>query len=134
MPTSAARHPYLDLFAACLVPLFKHGAEHTKDPPPIDALLPLAPATPEAQALLALLSGADHDLRTDHARAAALNLELAEARLNRAIRQDGASPGLEAALAGIVRAREELARGQVARSCAAVTDSVRAVIGPAARR
>lgn len=134
MPAPAVRHPYIDLFTACLVPQFQRGIEHGRNPPSIDALLPLAPAKPETQELLRLLSDADHDLRTDHARAAGLNLELAEAKLKRAIRQDGTSPALEAALAGTVRARQELERGQVARSCAAVTDAVRAVIGPAARR
>lgn len=134
MPGTAIRHPYLDLFAACLVPHLRHGPGHEKDPPPIDNLLPLAPATPEAQGLLALLTGADHDLRGDHARAAGINLDLAEAKLQRALRQDGGSPALDAALHGVVRAKQELARGQAARACAAVTDAVRAVIGPAARR
>ncbi len=80
--------------------------------------------------LLDLLLGADHDLRGDHPRAAAINLDLAETRLELAIAHDGAKPELEAALAGIRLAREELRHGQPRRACAAVCSAIRAVLRP----
>ena len=127
MPKQTSAHPYLDIFAASLAPYMPHGPSHDRDPPPIDHLLPLERRRPEVKELFDLLLGADHDLRDDHTRAAAINLDLAETRLRLAIARDGPKPALEAALACIQRAREELARGQTARACAAVTDAARAV-------
>ena len=127
MAKQTSAHPYLVICAASLAPYMAHGPSHDRDPPPIDNLLPLEPRQPAARELLDLLLGADHDLRDDHTRAAAINLDLAETRLRLAINRDGPKPALEAALAGVQRAREELARGQTARACAAVTDAARAV-------
>lgn len=131
-----SEHPYLDLFTSSLASPFRHGQvpDHDHDPPRVEDVLPLSPARPEARPLLELLLGADHDLRDDHSRAAGINLALAETRIRMAMRQDGSSPALEGALAGILRAREELAQGKIARACAAVTDAARSVVGSPAPR
>ena len=123
-------HPYLDIYTASLVPHLGHGPGHDKDPPSAGALLPLAGVTPEAQKTLDLLLGADRDVRGDHDRAAGINLDLAETRLRRAQAQDGAHPGLEVALRCIARAREEMAKHDTRRACAALNDAIRAVAGP----
>ena len=127
-------HPYLDLFTSSLASPFLHGPVHDHDPPPVEDILPLSPARPEARPLLELLLGADHDMRGDQSRAAGINLALAETRIRMAMRQDGSNPALEGALAGILRAREELAQGKIARACAAVTDAARSVVGSPAPR
>ncbi|MBX6741695.1 MAG: hypothetical protein QJR07_15320 [Acetobacteraceae bacterium] len=127
----STQHPYLDLFTASLVPHMLHGPGHEQDPPRVDRMLSLEPSGPEAKMVLDLLLGADHDLRGDHTRAAGINLDLAETRLELAIAHDGPKPELEAALAGIRLAREELLHGQQRRACAAVCSAIRAVLRPA---
>ncbi|MBL6457751.1 hypothetical protein JMJ55_20650 [Belnapia sp. T6] len=120
-------HPYLDIFVASLVPRLHHGPEHDKDPP-APHVVPLPAGSPEAQRLLDLLLGADHDFRGDHARAGAVNLDLAETHLRLRISRDGLTPPLEAARAGIARAQAEAAAGHTARALAALADAVRALV------
>jgi hypothetical protein len=131
MPNAHDRHPYLGLFTTALVPRLKGGADHAGDPP---ALLPLAGATPEAQHVLDLLLGADRDIRDDHARAAGINLDLAETRVRLAVSHGDASPALPIALARIGLAREEAAKGDTRRACAALADAVQAVLASPAPR
>jgi hypothetical protein len=119
------RRPYLDAFIASLVPR-QAPTEHAKDPP-APHLLPLPPGSPEADRLLDLLLGADHDLREDHAKAGAVNLALAETRLRRLIAEEGLTPSLEAATAGLRLAQEELAVGHTARALSALADAARAI-------
>ena len=129
MPTASAQHPYLDLFAFALVPYKKSGPDHAKDPPTPD-FLPLTGSSPEAQQVLQLLAGADHDIRGDHDRAAGINLALAETRIRLAISHGDKSPALQTALDRIALAREEMARHDSRRACAALADAVRAVMRP----
>ena len=129
MPASAAQHPYLDLFAFALVPHRKAGPDHAKDPP-APHMLPLTGSSPEAQQVLQLLAGADHDIRDDHDHAAAINLALAETRIRLAISHGDRSPALQTALDRIALAREEMARHDSRRACAALADAVRAVLRP----
>jgi hypothetical protein len=121
------QHPYLDLFAFALVPYAKHGPDHSKDPP-TPRMLPLTGGSPESQRVLDLLLGADHDIRDDHARAAGINLELAETRIRLAISHGDRSPRLESALKCIALAREEVTRGDTRRACAALADAIKAVM------
>jgi hypothetical protein len=123
------QHPYLDIFTASLVPRMTHGTGHAEDPPPLH-LLPLPTNMPEAQQLLDLLLGADRDIRGDHARAAAINLAVAETRLRLAISHDGLTPALEAARAAIALAREEVAGGNTRRACAALAGAVHTLQRP----
>ncbi|MFC7473647.1 hypothetical protein ACFQS7_04740 [Dankookia sp. GCM10030260] len=132
MPTAAAQHPYLDLFSFALVPRLKSGPDHAKDPP-APHLLPLANASPEARQVLDLLLGADHDLRDDHDQAAGINLALAETRIRLAVSHGDKSPALQTALTRIALAREEMAKHDTRRACAALADAVRAVMAPAAK-
>ena len=118
MPNVAAQHPYLDIFAFALVPYAKHGPDHSKDPPP-PHLLPLTGGSPESKQVLDLLLGADRDIRDDHERAAGINLALAETRLRLAISRGDKSPALQTALERIALAREEMARHDSRRACAA---------------
>jgi hypothetical protein len=129
MPTASGRHPYLDLFAFALIPRMKLGPDHAKDPPP-PHLLPLTSATPEAKQVLDLLLGADHDIRDDHDRAAGINMALAETRIRLAISRGDKSPALQTALTRIALAREEMAKHDTRRACAALADAVRAVMAP----
>ena len=129
MPMAAAQHPYLDLFSFALVPRMKAGPDHAKDPP-APHLLPLTGASPEAKQVLDLLLGADHDIRDDHDRAAGINMALAETRIRLAISRGDKSPALQTALARIAQAREEMARHDTPRACAALADAVRAVMKP----
>jgi len=126
MPNAAAdAHPYIDLFAAALVPRTHAGhANH----PPLPDLLPLHATTPEARQVLDLLIGADHDIRDAHERAAAINLALAETRIRLAVSHGDKAPGLQTALARIALAREELAKHDTRRACAALADAVKAVL------
>ena len=132
MQNQTERHPYLDAFIASLVP-YQPRTAHTEDPP-VPHLLPLPKASPEAARLLELLLGADHDLRDDHPRAGAVNLALAETRLHRLITRDGLTPALEAALAGIALAKEEMETGRTARALAALAGSIRAICATAPAR
>ncbi|MBK1659218.1 hypothetical protein [Paracraurococcus ruber] len=127
MANARPQHPYLDLFALALVPRSAHGGDHSKDPP---HLLPLTGGTPEAQAVLDLLSGADQDIRLDHERAAAINLDLAETRIRMAISHGDTAPSLQTALERIAQAREEMAKHDSRRACAALADALRAVATP----
>ncbi len=129
MPRAAAHHPYLDLFAFALVPRLRGGQDHSKDPP-APHLLPLSDTSPEAKQLLDLLAGADHDLRDDHDRAAAINLALAETKIRLAVSHGDHAPALQTALARIGQAREEMARHDTRRACAALADALRAVMQP----
>src|SRR6478735_6028094 len=129
MPMAAAQHPYLDLFAFALVPRMKVGPDHGKDPPP-PHVLSITGASPDAQQLLDLLAGADHDLRDDHERAAGINLALAETRIRLAVSRGDKSPALQTALNRIALAREEMARRDTPRACAALADAIRAVVTP----
>jgi len=129
MPTATAQHPYLDLFSFALVPRMKSGPDHAKDPPP-PHLLPLAGASPEAKQVLDLLLGADHDIRDDHDRAAGINMALAETRIRLAVSRGDRSPALQTALTRIALAREEMAKHDTRRACAALADAVRAVMAP----
>ncbi|MDO9712268.1 hypothetical protein [Paracraurococcus lichenis] len=130
MPNAAAQpHPYLNLFASALVPQMKRGPDHSADPPP-PHLLPLTGGSSESRGVLDLLLGADHDLRDDHDRAATINLALAETRIRLAISHGDTSPALETALNRIALAREEMARHDTRRACAALADAVRAVMKP----
>jgi hypothetical protein len=124
-----AQHPYLDLFSFALVPRMKTGPDHAKDPP-APHVLPLAGTSPDAKQVLDLLLGADHDIRDDHDRAAGINLALAETRIRLAVSRGDQSPALQTALARIAQAREEMARHDTARACAALADAVRAVLKP----
>ncbi|MCO6418964.1 hypothetical protein JYK14_22795 [Siccirubricoccus sp. KC 17139] len=119
MASAQTAHPYLDLFVASLVPRMTHGPAHDHDPPP-PALLALPGTLPEAQQVLDLLLGADRDVRQDQARAAAINLDLAETRLRLAMAHGSVTPRQEAALASIARAKEEVMRGATDRACAAL--------------
>jgi hypothetical protein len=125
MQTDTRPHPYVDAFIASLVPR-QVALGHLKDPPAPPAL-PLPPGSPEAERLLHLLLGADHDLRDDHAKAGAVHLALAEMRLRRLIAEKGLTPSLEAATSGLHAAQEELAAGRTARALSAVGDAVRAI-------
>ena len=129
MPRAAAHHPYLDLFAFALVPRLQAGHDQSKDPP-TPHLLPLNAATPEAKQVLELLSGADHDIRDDHDHAAAINLALAETQIRLAVSHGDHAPALQTALARIGQAREEMARHDTRRACAALADALRAVMQP----
>jgi hypothetical protein len=129
MATAHTAHPYLDIFTASLVPYMRRGPGHEQDPPP-PHLLALPANMPEAQRLLDLLLGADRDVREDHPHAAAINLALAETRLRLAMAHDGATPALEAALAAIGLAREEVAGGNTRRACAALAGAVHALQRP----
>lgn len=127
MPNAtASKHPYLDIFAFALVPYAKHGPDHSKDPP-TPQMLPLTGGTPESKQVLDLLLGADHDIRDDHPRAAGINLDLAETRIRLAISHAGPSPQLDSALKCIHLAKQEVARGDTRRACAALADAIRAV-------
>lgn len=129
MPDTQPKHPYLDLFAFALVPYAKQGPDHTKDPP-APHMLPLTGSSPEARQVLDLLLGADHDIRDDHERAAGINLALAETRIRLAISHGDRSPALQTALDRIALARQEMARHDSRRACAALADAVRAVTKP----
>lgn len=129
MSNARQPHPYLDLFAFALVPHAKHGPDHSKDPPP-PHLLPLSDGTPEAQQVLDLLLGADHDIRDDHEGAAGINLALAETRIRLTISRGDASPALQTALERIAQARVDMAQHESRRACAALADAVRAVAAP----
>jgi hypothetical protein len=129
MPASAAKHPYLDLFTFAMVPRMKLGPDHGKDPPEPN-LLPLPSASPDAQQVLQLLCGADHDIRDDHEHAAGINLALAETRIRMAISHGDRSPALQTALDRIALARAEMERHDSRRACAALADAVRAVMRP----
>lgn len=126
MPTAESKHPYLDLFSFALVPRMKLGPDHSKDPPE-PHLLPLDKASPEARQVLELLLGADHDIRGDHDEAAGINLSLAETRIRLAASHGDASPALQTALERIALARQEMARHDTRRACAALADAIRAV-------
>jgi hypothetical protein len=125
MPTVSGGHPYFDLFTASLVPFMPKGPGHTQDPPSPD-LLPLPAGSEEAGQLLDLLFGADHALRKDHGRVAAINLALAETRLRLTISHDGLTPMLEMVLSGILQAQEEMADGQPRRALSALDGALRA--------
>ncbi len=125
MHIDTTRHPYIDAFIASLVPR-QVALGHLKDPP-APHVLPLPHGSPEAERLLDLLLGADHDLRDDHGKAGAVNLALAEMRLRRLIAEKGLTPPLDAAARGLHAAQEELAAGHTARALSAVADAVRAV-------
>ena len=125
MQPETKHRPYLDAFIASLVPR-QSAFEHMKDPP-APHVLPLPPGSPEAERVRDLLLGADHDLRDDHAKAGAVNLELAEMRLRRLIAEKGLTPPLEAATSGLRAAQQELAAGHVSRALSALADAVRAV-------
>ena len=119
-------HPWLHLFAAALVPQAPHGPDHSKDPPP-PHLLPLTGASEEAKHVLDLLLGADRDIRDDHRRAAGLNLDLAETQIKLALSHGQQKQALQTAMARIALAREELAKGDTRRACAALADAIGSV-------
>ena len=129
MPTTSGQHPYLDIFAASLVPSTAHGPDHSKDPP-APQILPLTGESPEIRQVLDLLLGADRDARHDHGRAAGINLQLAETRIRLTISHGDKSPALETALTRIALAREELGRGDTRRACAALADAIHVVATP----
>ncbi|MDN3564229.1 hypothetical protein QWZ14_07595 [Paeniroseomonas aquatica] len=133
MPTPSVGHPYLDIFSASLVPFMPRGPGHDHDPPS-PHLLPLPPGSEEARHLLELLLGADHALRDDHGRVAALNLALAETQLRLLISHEGLTPARETVLSGLRLAKEELAAGQPRRAMAALGGAVRAAQAPPPRR
>ena len=133
MPTASVGHPYLDIFSASLVPLMPQGPGHTQDPPS-PHLLPLPAGSEEARHLLELLLGADHALRDDHARVAAINLALAETQLRLLISHEGLTPARETVLSGLHLAQEEVAAGQPRRAMAALGSAVRAAQAPPPRR
>ena len=61
---------------------------------------------------------------------AGINMALAETRIRLAISRGDKSPALQTALARIAQAREEMARHDTPRACAALADAVRAVMKP----
>ena len=132
MPTASVGHPYLDIFSASLVSLMPQGPGHSQDPPSPD-LLPLPAGSEEARHLLELLLGADHALREDHGRVAAINLALAETQLRLLISHEGLTPARETVLSGLHLAQEEVAAGQPRRAMAALGSAVRAARAPAGR-
>ena len=120
-------HPYLKLFLSALVPHVDSGPDHSKDPAP-PHIVPIAGGSPEAKHVLHLLLGADADIRHDHARAAGINLDLAETELKLALSHGGPQEALSQALSRIALAREEVAKGHSARACAAIAEAITAVV------
>jgi hypothetical protein len=132
MPQSASRHPFRDLFASALFPHITHAADHSKDPPPVEHLLPPGFSAPELRELIDHFIAADHDVREDRLAAAARNLDVTETRLRLAITSGrGARPAYEAALGDIAIAREAIGRKDSAHACGAIGNAVRALAAAA---
>jgi hypothetical protein len=128
MPTPPREaHPYLKMFLAALVPHVASGPDHSKDPPP-PHIVPIAAGSPEGRQVLHLLLGADADIRHDHARAAGINLDLAETELKLALSHGGPQEALSLALSRIADARTEAAKGHSARACTAIAEAIGAVV------
>jgi hypothetical protein len=126
------RHPYIELFASALFPAIigAQGGNHSKDPPPVERLLPQGLTAPELRDLLEHFVAADHDARADRYTAAIGNLELAEAHLRRVASLGGsAKPSYESALGDVAVAREAAGRKDSAHTCGAIGSAVRAIAG-----
>lgn len=118
MPTPTVGHPFVDIGAESLAPFLPKGPGHSQDPaaPP---LLPLPAGSEEARHLLELVFGADHALRHDHGRVAAINLALAETLLRLTSSHEGETAALLTVRFGLALAQEEVAGGRPDRALAA---------------
>jgi hypothetical protein len=129
MPQRQTAHPFLDLIPGALAPHMGHGPGHGEDPPELPAGAASARDS-QALAVAAMLSAADRDCRDDRYAAAAAQLGIAETQIALA-RQHGmpATAGMEAALASIRQAQQEIAQHNSRRACAALAAAWQAWVG-----